>query len=84
MFTASSRSNDYYWRICANDGETYNNLTLTFKSEFEDAAGFYPVNNNSYALIGLLGLVGLIAVLWQRKRKGGEEEDEGVVYYVDR
>ena len=74
MFTASDRSTNYYWRINANDGDTETNLTLKFKSEYEDAAGFYPVSNNSYALVGLLGLIGLLALLWRKKRKGDEEE----------
>ncbi|MBD3263569.1 MAG: LPXTG cell wall anchor domain-containing protein [Candidatus Omnitrophica bacterium] len=77
MFTASSRSTNYYWRINVNDGETETNATLTFKTEYEDAAGFYPVSNNSYALVGLLGLIGLLALLWRKKRKGDEDEEGG-------
>jgi len=75
FFQASGRATRYYWRIQADDGETYVNETFNFRTEgFPGGSIGQPSGSYIFGVIGILGIALLPLVLWKLKKR--REDDD--------
>ena len=77
LFAATERSTPYYWKIVVDDGTHYQNETFVFQTEGYGAGYSYQPTANSLWVIGILGMVGFVFVLFflNKKRKNNYGDD---------
>jgi len=69
FYPATNRSNKYYWRVCANDGSIWENVTYEFKTEGYPG-GSAPQEDNSVVFIfAIFALLIAFIALIKRRRK---------------